>query len=699
LSLSEAAAGMLDPRALAQTVAECGQQLFDTDYAAVWLWDDDEQAFVAPARWSKSGPPVHAVRLRQDRGLTAMVHASRRLKVVEDYASFAGATPEALERGIAWAVGAPLLLDGSSIGAVVLACERRREFGPAEQRRLRAFAAALAPIAEALRVTARLQMEEERGAALAELMRRGVAEAEPKRVVDLLAETAAKLTQADYSVVALRGPNRKLSSFAGYGLRSPIWRRPWSMQRGGATDLALERGRTILMQDVHDRRRYAGQRLARHRAEDARTVLITPIPSREGLEAVLHVGWRERAEPPPSQIRYMETLAAYGGTILDNAHSRERAQAEAWARHDLLRRAYDAIPYGVHLVNSDGVVDYANLAAQHLIREGAPVGASARARAVRFETEDGRPVSLDDLPPRLALRTRQPQRQQILRFFTSGGTSGTLRFDSTPLFGPEGELEFVVTTVFDMTSMIEAQKALEASEQRLQELSRKLVEQQEDERRSLSLELHDEVGQLITAARYLLEAARRLPPEEKDQKLEEAQQVLADVVSEIRAISLSLRPPVLDQLGLMPALEWHTETVRGQTGLKIDLDSRLPAIRLHADVEGAVFRIVQESITNVLRHAPGAAVKVRLWQAQGKLRLSVEDSGPGFNVAQAQQHATMGLAGMHQRAENLGGHLEIVSEPGRGTRISAELPFMLADGERRRSHAGQAQQPAQVARA
>jgi signal transduction histidine kinase len=219
-----------------------------------------------------------------------------------------------------------------------------------------------------------------------------------------------------------------------------------------------------------------------------------------------------------------------------------------------------------------------------------------------------------------------------------------------------------------------ALEQLRESHERLESLSRRLVEVQEAERRALSRELHDEVGQILASLRLRLEGGT-------DQAAAEVQTILGQLLDRVRGLSMDLRPPTLDELGLLPTLLWHFERYQDETGVRVEFRSRDAEGRLAAGVETAAFRIVQEALTNVARHARVAEVEVSLEAGAEGLELRVEDRGCGFEPAPATSGASGGLAGMQERARLLGGRLRVESAPGRGTRLVAVLPPSPPEGK------------------
>jgi signal transduction histidine kinase len=216
---------------------------------------------------------------------------------------------------------------------------------------------------------------------------------------------------------------------------------------------------------------------------------------------------------------------------------------------------------------------------------------------------------------------------------------------------------------------------IQADEQDLQRLSQRLVEVQETERRFLARELHDEIGQALTGLRMILEASAEAAPPDNRRGFEEAQELVRGLLSRVRQLSLELRPSMLDDLGLVPALLWLVQHYQVRTGIRVDFQhAGLDGHRLTPDVETAAYRVVQEALTNVARHAGVPEAVVRLCCAHDVLEVQVQDRGRGFDVTRRPGRPAAGLDGMRERAALLGGRVIIESAPGRGTCILAELP-------------------------
>jgi PAS domain S-box-containing protein len=214
-----------------------------------------------------------------------------------------------------------------------------------------------------------------------------------------------------------------------------------------------------------------------------------------------------------------------------------------------------------------------------------------------------------------------------------------------------------------------------ASRRRLKALSLRLVEAQEAERRHVARELHDEVGQVLTGLKLSLEKIARQPLEDRGRSLVEAQTLVRGLMARVRSLSLDLRPAMLDDLGLLPALLWHFEHYTAQTGIHLRFEQAGLDRRFPPEVETAAYRIVQEALTNVARHAGADEVTVQLWTDPSRLSMQVKDQGVGFNLDGLDGGHSSGLAGIRERAALLRGRLALESNPGAGTCLTVELPL------------------------
>jgi two-component system sensor histidine kinase UhpB len=214
---------------------------------------------------------------------------------------------------------------------------------------------------------------------------------------------------------------------------------------------------------------------------------------------------------------------------------------------------------------------------------------------------------------------------------------------------------------------------------RLRALSQRLLEVQEVERGRLARDLHDDIGQALTALKIQLESLAQAGEGEPRRRVEECVETTRHTLERVRQLSLNLRPLQLDDLGLVAALRSHLDRQAALGGLSPHFDAGEAPPQLAPDIETACFRVAQEAITNVLRHARARNLWLRLFTAGDRLALSVRDDGGGFNPESARRRAhaggSLGLAGMEERIAIAGGSMELRSQPGQGTVLLATFPI------------------------
>ena len=227
---------------------------------------------------------------------------------------------------------------------------------------------------------------------------------------------------------------------------------------------------------------------------------------------------------------------------------------------------------------------------------------------------------------------------------------------------------------------------LVAARERLQGLSQRLMHLQEEERREIARDLHDEIGQALTLLRADLSDVKRTitgkSTAEPGAKLESGLATADGLIQRVRAMSLDLRPAMLDDLGLPDTVRWYVDRIAPRAGWTADVvvDEELEG--LPKPIALAAFRIMQESLTNVMRHAEATEVRVEAVKKDGSLQLCIRDNGKGFDVErvlkQASQGLSVGLLSMQERLRVLGGEITIYSTPGTGTIVRMQIPLEVA---------------------
>ena len=239
-----------------------------------------------------------------------------------------------------------------------------------------------------------------------------------------------------------------------------------------------------------------------------------------------------------------------------------------------------------------------------------------------------------------------------------------------------GLVRFLETVGSNLGIAVQKSRLLEETltvQARLRGLSHKLVENQETERRYIARELHDEIGSLLTGLKLTLGV-------NGGQGIEQAQAIIDEVLAKVRSLSQGLRPPMLDDLGLLPTLSWHIKEFTARSHVHVEFQNSGLERRFPQDIEIAAYRIVQEALTNIARYARARTATIKLWADSRTLGIEVVDQGIGFDQEKILAQASGGgLTGMRERVTEFNGAIIIASEPGAGTRIMVELPLAQAE--------------------
>jgi len=239
----------------------------------------------------------------------------------------------------------------------------------------------------------------------------------------------------------------------------------------------------------------------------------------------------------------------------------------------------------------------------------------------------------------------------------------------------------------DITESKEAEQTVRKTNRQLRNLSRRRIQEQEDERRRLSRELHDQIGQSLTAAKINVEVLRATENPALVGRIGETAAILDQLLGQVRQISLDLRPPMLDDLGLVPALRAFIDEQGRRASVAVRFSAEDIPEKLDPEIQITCFRIAQEAITNAVRHAKATQLDIALRCTGGKeLRLLARDDGIGFDAHPTQAQAVdLGLIGIRERAALVGGRARIISSPRKGTTIDVSLPLTFR-GERQGRH-------------
>jgi PAS domain S-box-containing protein len=312
----------------------------------------------------------------------------------------------------------------------------------------------------------------------------------------------------------------------------------------------------------------------------------------------------------------------------------------------------------------------------------------ALARMYRFTSPEELIHSLQDISRQVYVDStrrdefkRQIEEQGAVRgfeeeVFCKDGSRLWISVNARVVRDGQGAIRYYEGTVQDITERKAAAKELEEANNQLRLLSRRLFDAHEEERRHLARELHDEIGQALTAAKINLQSVAGNGGNADIPRLRETIAILDRLLGQVRQISLDLRPSMLDDLGLVPALR----SLLDQQGRRASIEVRFFAEdipeKLDPEIQTTCFRIAQEAITNTVRHAHARRIDLDLRRDDGNLRVMIRDDGGGFDAASVEGHTVgLGLIGIKERAALVGGRVQIISSPKKGTAVKISLPL------------------------
>lgn len=351
----------------------------------------------------------------------------------------------------------------------------------------------------------------------------------------------------------------------------------------------------------------------------------------------------------------------------------EAALRDSEARYRLI---VETAEEGIWMIDADNRTSFVNPKMARML--GCTVAQMRERSMFDFMDEEGRAISTANVE-----RRRQGIREQHeFKFLRTDGTPLWALLATNPVHDEAGRYLGALAMVSDVTERKRAEEALRTASERLHLLSQRLIEVQESERRHLARELHDEIGQALTATKLNLEVLAREPEPARTKRIADSIAFVERLLQNVRNLSLDLRPPMLDDLGLVAALRWLLDQHTRTTGRQVDFHHDLAEERFAPTLETTCFRVAQEALTNVTRHSHALNVHVGLHRQHDGLTLSVRDDGRGFDVAEARRSAaagnSLGLVGMEERVTLAGGRFSVTSSGSTGTELSAWFPLNRA---------------------
>jgi PAS domain S-box-containing protein len=380
------------------------------------------------------------------------------------------------------------------------------------------------------------------------------------------------------------------------------------------------------------------------------------------------------AELTPDEIRrVLHELGVHQIELEMQNEELRRTQAELSAARARYFDLYQLAPVGYCTLDEQGLIRQANLAAASML--GQPPAALLDQPLTAF-------ILSQDQDSYYLYRRRAGSAGHApsceLRMKCSDGTLLWVQLAITLARNAQGGPELRVV-MSDVTQHKQVESALRESVQQSRRLSRRVIEAQETERRRIAMELHDELGQALTAIKINLQVGERFQGQTPVELSAENVRIVDEALVQMRRLAYALRPSMLDDLGLAAALRSIAQQTAQRSGLTIRCEPDLAVQRLAPEVEIAVFRIAQEALTNIVRHAQARQVQMTLRREDGMLVLSVQDDGCGFALedvrARAATGGSLGVLGMEERAALIGAELQITSAVGQGSRLCLRYPL------------------------
>ncbi len=708
-----------DLSSLMDAAVDAVARTLDVEYAEVLelLPEDDVLLLRAGVGWEEGlvGQATVAAGLGSQAGFTLACDAP---VVVEDLARETrfGAPPLLVDHGVVAGMTVLIRSDDEPYGVLGADTTRHRSFGLDDIHFLRAVANVVADAVARGRVEAELATRAHQQAVVAELGRRALADPDLSSLMDAAVDAVARTLDVEYAeVLELLPEDDVLLLRAGVG-----WEEGLVGQATVAAGLGSQAGFTlacdapVVVEDLARETRFgAPPLLVDHGVVAGMTVLIRSDDEPYG---VLGADTTRHRSFGLDDIHFLRAVA----NVVADAVARGRVEAELATRAhqqavvaELGRRALadpdlsSLMDAAVDAVARTLDVEYAEVLELLpeddvlLLRAGvgweeglvgqATVAAGLGSQA-GFTLACDAPVVVEDL----ARETRFGAPPLLVDHGVVSGMSVVIMGRAAP-WGVLGAyasrrrrfnvddahfLHAAANTLAEVIGRAEVEKALRSAHdeerrlrQRLETHSRAAVDAQEGERRRIAHELHDEIGQTLTGLKLALENHVRLSPEAVADRLGLARALVGELLRRVQDLSLDLRPAMLDDLGLRPALLWLVERYTAQTGVEVAFKAPGLDRRLRPEVETAAFRIVQEGLTNVARHAGVSLATVGCALSEDSLRIEVSDEGVGFEVDALRPGQSSGLVGMEERARATGGQFRLRSELGGGTWVIAQFPL------------------------
>jgi two-component system NarL family sensor kinase len=420
-------------------------------------------------------------------------------------------------------------------------------------------------------------------------------------------------------------------------------------------------------------------------AAGIRAVWSTPFLSKDRRALGTFAIYSPVAESPTEMNLRLVERATYLASIAVERHQAEEGLRES---ERLLRLVLDALPVGVAVVDRSGDIILSNPASQRIWGGSLQSGRERYAESKGWWHAAGTRVAPEEWASARALVSGETSVNEVIEIETFDGVRKTIHNSAVPIRDASEGIKGAVIVNEDISARQTAERELNDSYNQMRTLTGRLMRAQDDERRRMARMLHETTAQDLAALKMLLAGLNRTADRLGDSEqsaLTESLSLTEQSIAEIRTLSYLLHPPLLDETGLLPALRWYAAGFAERSGIRVELDLPDGFERLPLDTETGLFRMVQESLINIHRHAGSETARVRLRRDAASLVLEIDDRGRGIPRGSLEQimrgggTVGVGIAGMCERLEQLGGRLEVESGD-HGTTVRAWLPLLKDAG-------------------
>jgi PAS domain S-box-containing protein len=371
------------------------------------------------------------------------------------------------------------------------------------------------------------------------------------------------------------------------------------------------------------------------------------------------------------------------GTVQDITE-RKRAEEELRESQQLLRLVLATLPVGVAVTNQSGDIVLVNSASKRIWGGDTIVSGRQRwAQSKGVWHDSGESVGPTEWASVRAISKGQTSLNELIDIETYDGRQKTMENSAAPIRNSDGQIVGSVIVNEDVTERVRAEEQLKRYNRELRALSARLHSVREEESARIAREIHDELGGSLTSLRWDLEEVGEVVAEAAaveqvaglGEKIAAMMSLTEVTLDTVRRLSSELRPMALDELGLVAAIEWQARQFEHRTGIAVQYESSAEKIDLNNTQSTAIFRIFQEAMTNILRHAQATKVTIQLKQDGAGFSLTIEDNGKGFKEKEKSDAQSLGIVGMRERALLMGGEIKIESAEERGTKITLLIPI------------------------